>query len=50
MKVKVHSSGKMAESTKVNGKMENNTELVYLHPKITRLKEGSGRMERRFAG
>jgi len=50
VKAKVHSSGRMAESTKVNGKMENNMELEYLHPKTTRLKEVSGKMERRFAG
>lgn len=50
VRAKVHSSGRMAESTKVNGKMVNNMESAFLLQKTTKLKEVNGQMGRRSGG
>jgi hypothetical protein len=46
-RVMVHSNGKMGVYTKDSGKMENNTELEYSHPKTTKLKKENGTTVRR---
>ena len=43
-------NGKMVESMRVSGRMENNMVWVYLLQKIIRLKEASGKMARKLNG
>lgn len=50
VKVKVHLNGKMVESTKENGKMENSMALEYLLLKINKLKRENGKMVRKLDG
>lgn len=49
-RVKVFSSGLMAESTKEDGKMENNTELVPTPLLAVKQSKESGKKEKDFTG